>query len=80
MRDDHIAIRILLRDGEKGLVATLAGPRAPLTNRAIIASALRRPLGPLRVLALIYWHAFRLKAKGIAYRSKPLPPDHEVSR
>lgn len=80
LKTDRIAFRILLRDGEAGLVATLAGPRAPLTNRAILASAIRRPFGPLRVLALIYWHALRLKAKGIAYRSKPLPPEHEVSR
>ncbi len=80
LKPDSIAIRILLRDGEKGLVATLAGPRAPLTNRAILASSLRRPLGPVRVLALIYWHALRLKAKGIAYRPKPHPPKQEVSR
>lgn len=76
----RIAIHILLSDGDEGLIATLSGRRAPLTNRALIASALRRPFGPLRTLALIYWHAFRLKAKGVAYRRKPLPPKQEVSR
>lgn len=77
---DRIAIRIVLRDGDEGVVATLAGARAPMTDRALLASALRRPFGPLRTLALIYWHALRLKSKGVAYRPKPLAPEHEVSR
>lgn len=77
---DRIAIRILLRDGAGGVVATLTGRREALTNRALLGSALRRPFGPLRVVALIYWHALRLKAKGVVYRSKPLPPEQEVSR
>lgn len=75
-----ISIRIALRDGEAGLIATLTGRRQPLTDRALIGSALRRPFGPLRTLALIYWHALRLKLKGAAYRSKPTPPEQEVSR
>lgn len=76
----RIAIRILLSDGAEGLAATLTGRREVLTNRALIASALRRPFGPLRTLALIYWHALRLKTKGVTYRPKPLPPEQEVSR
>jgi len=77
---DRIAIRIVLRDGDEGVVATLAGRREPMTDRVLLASALRRPFGPLRTLALIYWHAFCLKAKGVAYRPKPHAPEHEVSR
>ncbi|MBI1220895.1 MAG: DUF1365 family protein [Rhodobacteraceae bacterium] len=76
----RIAIRIALKDGAEGVVATLTGPRAPLTNRALIGAALRRPLGPLRTLALIYWRALWLRAKGVRYRSRPLPPDQEISR
>ncbi|WP_127900964.1 DUF1365 domain-containing protein [Solirhodobacter olei] len=76
----RIAIRIALSDGPEGVIATLTGPRAPLTNRAILAAALRRPFGPLRTLALIYLNALRLRAKGAAYRARPLPPAHEVSR
>ncbi|MFC2967601.1 DUF1365 domain-containing protein [Acidimangrovimonas pyrenivorans] len=75
-----IAITITLRDGSEGVVATLSGRRAPLTDHALLAAALRRPFGPLRTLALIYWHALRLKAKGVAYRPKPIPPEQEVSR
>lgn len=78
--DRRIAIRIALTDGEEGVIATLSGTRAPLTNRAILGAALRRPLGPIRTLALIYWNALRLKLKGIPYRARPLPPEEEVSR
>ena len=76
----RIAIRILLTHGTEGLVATLGGTRAPMTNRALVAAALRHPLGPLRVLALIYWHALRLKLKGVTYRPKPHPPEQDVTR
>lgn len=78
--DRRIAIRIALSHGAEGVVATLAGPRAPLTNRAILAASLRRPLGPLRTLALIYWNALRLKAKGVRYRTRPRPPEQEFSQ
>ena len=77
---DRIAIRILLTDDAEGVVATLTGRRAPMTNGALVSAALRRPFGPLRTVALIYWHALRLKLKGAAYRPCPAPPDHEVSR
>jgi DUF1365 family protein len=43
-------------------------------------AALRRPGGSLRVLALIYWHALRLKMKGAAYHKLPAPPEDEISR
>ncbi|MDQ2095482.1 DUF1365 domain-containing protein [Rhodalgimonas zhirmunskyi] len=77
----RISIKIVLKDGEEGLVATLTGARTPLTNAALLTSAVRRPFGPLRTLALIYWHALRLRLKGIAYRKKPAqPPQQEVSR
>lgn len=76
----RIAIRITLTDGAEGVVATLTGARAPLTNRGLIGMALRRPLGPLRALALIYWNALRLKLKGARYRARPLPPKQEISQ
>jgi len=77
---EHVAIRIALDTGGEGLVATLAGLREPLTDRALLAAALRRPLGPLRTLALIYWNALRLKVRGVRYRPRPLPPEKEISR
>ena len=77
--DDHIAIRILHENGDEGVIATLHGPRRELTNRAILGAALRRPFGPLRVIALIYWQAIVLKLKGAPYSTRPLPPTEEVS-
>ena len=74
-----IAIRIALHDGAKGLVATLEGPRAPLTNRSILASLIRRPLGSRRVLALIHWQALRLWWRGVRFRPRPEPPTAEIS-
>jgi uncharacterized protein len=79
IRPDRIAIRIFHQNLEEGLVATLAGPRATLTNMALIKSALRRPLGAMRTVALIYWQALRLKLKGAQYRSRPALPKTEVS-
>lgn len=79
IRPDRIAIRIDFRNGSHGLIATLVGPRAPLTNGAILTALLRRPAGALRTVALIYWQALRLKLKGARFRARPTPPNHEVS-
>ncbi|MBI6630981.1 DUF1365 domain-containing protein [Pontibaca salina] len=79
IRSDQIAIRILYRNGDEGLVATLSGPRAPLTTTGLIRASLRRPLGALRTIILIYWQALRLKLKGAKYRPRPSPPNSEVT-
>ncbi|WP_417277935.1 DUF1365 domain-containing protein [Celeribacter sp.] len=76
---DQIAIRILHRNGEEGVIATLSGPRQPMTNLGFVKAALRRPLGALRTIILIYWQALRLKLKGATYRTRPTPPEQEVS-
>jgi len=78
--EDRVAIRIDFADGDNGLVATLAGPRRPLTNGAILRALLRRPFGSRRVLALIHWQALKLWWKGAGYRPRPDPPAEEVSR
>ncbi len=75
----RIAIRIIHRNGAEGVVATLAGPRAPLTSRALLGAYARRPLGAARTLALIYWQALVLKLKGARYRRRPEPPVTEVT-
>ena len=75
----RIAIRIDFRDAPGGLIATLAGKRTPLTTRAMLAAALRRPFGARRVLALIHWQALKLWWKGALYRSRPEPPAVAVS-
>ena len=79
IRPDRVAIRILYRNGDEGVIATLTGPRRPLTDGAILRAALRRPLGSVRTLILIYWQALVLRLKGARYRTRPEPPPHEVT-
>ncbi|MGH1424981.1 MAG: DUF1365 domain-containing protein [Pseudooceanicola sp.] len=76
---DRIAIRIDYRKDGSGLIATLAGRRTRLGNRGILAALFRRPLGTYRTVALIHWQALRLKLKGSMFRTRPAPPNHEVS-
>ncbi|WP_417724262.1 DUF1365 domain-containing protein [Salipiger sp.] len=80
LTDDRLSIRIRQIDGARGLDAVMSGRLRPLTNRSGLGAALRRPGGGLRVLALIYWHALRLKLKGARYRPVPTPPESEISR
>ncbi|WP_083392636.1 DUF1365 domain-containing protein [Rhodobacter xanthinilyticus] len=77
---ERVAIRIAQETEGGGIDTALAGPLRPLTARAILGAALRRPGGALRVLAQIYGHALALKLKGARYRPLPAPPDQEISR
>lgn len=63
-----------------GLIATLTGKRAPLSNAGILRSLLRRPFGARRVLALIHWQALKLWIKGAAFRGRPEAPTDEVTK
>jgi DUF1365 family protein len=76
---DNISIRIWHRNGASGVLATLEGPRLPLSNSGLIRASLRRPFGALRTSVLIYWQALRLKLKGAIYRTRPTPPKTEVT-
>lgn len=80
IRADRIGIRIDYTRKEGGLIATLAGPRRPLTSAGLARAALRRPFGSRRVLALIHWQAIKLWWKGATFRPRPEPPLEEVSR
>lgn len=80
IRADKIGIWIDYTAGNGGLIATLTGPRAPLSNGGILRAMLRRPLGARRVLALIHWQALKLWWKGAPFRARPLPPEEEISR
>ncbi|WP_298294383.1 DUF1365 domain-containing protein [uncultured Litoreibacter sp.] len=80
IRDDKIGIWIDYNAGENGLLATLTGKRAPLSNTSILRACLRRPLGSRRVLGLIHWQAFKLWWKGAMFRTRPVPPTEDVSR
>lgn len=80
IQPDRIGIWIDFSEDHAGLIATLTGPRKPLTNAGILRSMLRRPFGSRRVLALIHWQALKLWWKGAGYRPRPEPPVDEVSR
>ncbi|MFN4202277.1 MAG: DUF1365 domain-containing protein [Tabrizicola sp.] len=81
IRPDRIGIWIDYSTADGGgLFTNLIGPRLPLTNRGILASALRRPFGSRRVLALIHWQALKLWLKKVRFNSRPAPPAEDVSR
>ena len=77
--DRRVAIRIAFLDGPGGLVATLTGNRHIATTRRLLGASVRRPLGARRVLGLIHWQALKLWWKGARYRTRPVPPDTEVT-
>lgn len=76
----RITIHIVYENGAEGLIATLNGVPEPLRQGRLLRAALTRPGGALRVVALIYWQALRLKLRGIAYRPRPAPPLKDISR
>ena len=78
--DERVGVWIDYKTGNGSLLATLTGARKPLTNKAILRALLRRPFGSRRVLGLIHWQALKLWWKGAAFRARPEPPNHEVSR
>lgn len=80
IRDDRIGIWIDYSTATGGLIATLTGKRAVLTNAAILRTCLRRPFGSRRVLALIHWQALKLWVKGARFFTRPEPPQDEVTR
>lgn len=80
IQPDRIGVWIDFSDAGNGLIATLTGPRRPLTNGAILFALLRRPFGSRRVLSLIHWQALKLWWKGVKYRPHPKPPADDVSR
>jgi DUF1365 family protein len=79
IRAEAISIRILHRAGPEGLVATLEGPRLPMTAPRLLRAAARFPFAGFRAITLIYWQALRLRLKGARYRSPPPSPTKEIS-
>lgn len=79
IRSDQIRIRIAHLNADQGVIATLAGPRKPLTNTGMMLAFLRRPAGALRTISLIHWQALKLKLKGARYRARPEPAAHDIS-
>jgi DUF1365 family protein len=61
------------RRGRRAFDASLSMRRHPLTRRLLSRTALDYPFSTLRVLALIYSHAVRLKLKGVPVHPHPSP-------
>ncbi|WP_424831748.1 DUF1365 domain-containing protein [Ruegeria sp.] len=75
-RPDRVGVWIDYGRAGGGLIATLTGPRSPLTNRKILWSLLRRPFGARRAVVLIHWQAVKLwwkKATFRPFRTAPVP-------
>jgi DUF1365 family protein len=68
-----LLVHIDERDGEGAQVfdATLSLDRRELTRGHLTRLLLRFPATSLRVLALIYWNALRLKLKGAPLHPRP---------
>lgn len=77
--EDAINIVIDLKQPGAGVLATLDGERRTLTSRRILAMLVKRPLGSVRTVILIYWQALLLKFRGETYLRRPAPPEREVS-
>lgn len=75
----RVAVVIEHRRGEGGMTACLTGSLKPLGRAAAFALTFRRPLGALRVFALIHWQALKLALKGAGFRRRPLPPREEIT-
>ncbi len=80
IQPDRIGIWIDYTTDGGGLYTNLIGPRLPLTNAGILASALRRPFGSRRVLALIHWQALKLWWKRVKFNARPTPPAKDISQ
>lgn len=71
-REDQVAVTIAYRDRKgEGMFASIDGARGALTDRALIATVMRRPLGSMGALALIFWQALKLVLSGERYRPSP---------
>lgn len=76
---DAVDIRISYENGDQGVIATLSGARCQATSVSLLWAAVRRPLGAVRVVALIHWQALILYLKQAPFLRKPAPPKPLVS-
>lgn len=60
--------------GTRVFVAHLSGKRIELSDRALLAMAVRYPLMTMQVIGLIYFQALKLRLSGVPYRAPG--PDH----
>jgi DUF1365 family protein len=67
---EHLAITMHVDKpgGERIFVATLTGRRHVLSDRALLAAAVRYPLMTAQVIGLIHLEALKLRLAGVPYR------------
>lgn len=76
---DHADILICHEGPKAGLVARMQGPLRPLRQRHLLSAMALRPGGALRIVALIYAQALRLRLRGAPWRPLPPLPTSEIS-
>lgn len=77
---ERVSVAIEGSDREGRLItAVLSGRRTELSDAALLRLLATHPLVTLKVTAAIHWHALRLLAKRISWRSHPAPPEHPFS-
>jgi len=76
-----VAMHVTRPGGERIFVARLAGMRQPLTDRALLAAAVRYPRMSLQVIGKIHLEAAKLRLRGVPYvrpgpdhRPRPIAP------
>lgn len=69
-----ITMHVDAPDGQRVLAAHLDGTRRALTDRAILAAAVRYPLMTAQVIGLIHLEALKLRLAGVPFRRPG--PDH----
>lgn len=78
---DRVRVRVALsRDGKQVFGASFDGVPRPATRRAVLAAAVRIPLMPQRVSALIRLHGLWLWARRLPVLKRPAHPVQEGLR
>lgn len=77
---ESVSLTVTGSDPEgKLIVASFAGERRALDDRALLGLLLGLPLLTFRVVAGIHWEALKLWLKGIAVRRHPSPPSSNLT-
>lgn len=77
---ETLSIRIDTSDAEgMVLVARHVARKQELTDRALLRAFFAIPFLTLRVIGGIYWEALKIWLKRVRLRSRPAPPDREIS-
>lgn len=77
---ESVSLTITGSDSEgKLIVASFAGKRKTLDDKALLGLLLGLPLLTLRVVAGIHWEALKLWLKGMGVRRRPIPADSSLT-